>query len=293
MWSKRATDDGRWVLSLRRMDNRKDIVHRPSSIVFILVILALLGLFSLPKVSDTLAINSLATAAAIRCGSSRNIVTQEQVGSTFAKSEQVAWLQAVEARCDGLDDKAIAAMHDTLDVSDARLSMVRTFYPDNVELARFATERYPTRAEAWFWLGDALSMDGDSQGAIEQYERGLEFAPTEASAWMSLGSLYQEQSNLQEAVKAYDQACIYVDNLKNGCRQAGKLYLKMGQYELAEKRFKEAIRQLGDTWVPLERDLAAALLAQGRTEEAVPHLEILAKHGSEDAREKLNQIRNK
>jgi len=264
-------------------------------IIAVGALLILLGVLNVPKLGSALAVNRLASEAAMHCGGAayRGETGAATSGGSLANNEQALWLAAVQARCEGLDEVAVSRMHDTLGVSDARLAMARKFYPYSVELARFAAQRYPARPDAHSWLGDALSKNGDTQGAIEQYRRGVEIAPEDANAWMSLGSLYQEQGDTQNAISAFEEACTYVDDLKNGCRWAGKLYMKLGQNEKAAERFNTAIKQLGDRWAPLERDLADALLAQGKTEEAIPHLEYLAKHGSEDARQKLDNIQNK
>jgi tetratricopeptide (TPR) repeat protein len=113
---------------------------------------------------------------------------------------------------------------------------------------------------------------------------------TNADAWMSLGRLHEEQGDLQLAVEAYDQACAFVDNGKNGCPSAGRIYLATGMYDLAAARYEMSLRQIGEGWLPGREGLVKALLASGRTQEAIPHLTVLAASGSAEARETLSQL---
>jgi tetratricopeptide (TPR) repeat protein len=161
--------------------------------------------------------------------------------------------------------------------------------PDDADLARFAAARYPDKAEAHFWLGNALTKAGDKAGAIQAFEKGLALQP-DAQVWVELGRLYQSRDDYERAAAAYDQACLLKDMQANGCSGAGDLYLKMGKYEQAARSFQASIDQISYTWIPSEEGLVTALMALNRTEEAIPHLRVLADNGSTEARQTLERL---
>ena len=107
---------------------------------------------------------------------------------------------------------------------------------------------------------------------------------------MEVGQLYQGKDQYRQAAAAYDQACVLKDAEANGCANAGSLYLRLGNYELAAQRYQTSIDDISNTWLPSEQGLVTALMALGRTQEAVPHLRILAEHGSTEAQQTLQKL---
>lgn len=252
--------------------------------------MVLLLVWLMPGMIDTLARNRAAVQAAAGCGdegaSTRQAWPKSAPGASAA---QDAWLAVIQARCRGDDAAARLALNEALAVSDERLDVAHAIENDNVDLARFASDRYPNNAEAHFWLGEALTKADDKSGAIQAYEQGLELQP-DANVWMELGSLYQSKDEYLQAVEAFDQACVLKDIQANGCSSAGELYLKLGNYELAAQRFQTSINEISQTWLPSEKGLVTALMALGRTQEAIPHLRILADNGSTEAQQTLQKL---
>jgi tetratricopeptide (TPR) repeat protein len=251
------------------------------------IALLLLG-WHLPGLLESFQLNRLAIASVSGCGQNKPPTGLEITGTiTPAKA---AWLKVIQTRCSGDDIKIRAAMSEELAVSDARLDSIYATARYDVAMARFAATTYPKLAETQFWLGDSLDRQGDTAGAILAYEHGLALQDSDANVWMTVGTLYEEKGDLQAAVKAYDQACRWEDRGANGCPSAGDIYLKLGQYQLAVERYQAAIEQVGHTWPPAEKGIVTALMALGRTKEAIPHLQILAARGSAEAQQMLQQI---
>lgn len=196
---------------------------------------------------------------------------------------------AVQARCRGDEAREEEAWRRLLAGAGARTDVIRAARPYDVSLARLAAERYPARAGAHFWLGDALREAGNRAAAVVAYEAGLALDPTAALIWDYVGRLYEDGGDLERAVYAYDQACYYVDRGKNGCLHAGRIYLEQGAYAEAAVRYRTSLQQLPG-YAPARRGLVEALLAQGEIDEAVPHLEALAAQGDENAQKTLAQL---
>jgi tetratricopeptide (TPR) repeat protein len=242
-----------------------------------------------PGLVETAGLNRMAVGAVRACGPQNSPSANLSLQSSVPSPDR-AWVEAMEAQCKGDEGGVQVAMRGMLAGQDARLDVIYATERYNVELARFAAGAHPEKAEMSFWLGDALAKQRDRDGAIRAYEQGLAQRENAADVWMTVGTLYEEKGNLQGAVKAYDEACHWVDRGANGCQAAGEVYLKLQQYETAIARFEACIKQVGHVWPPAEQGIVKGLLALGRKQEAIPHLEILVADGSSEARDMLNQI---
>ena len=119
---------------------------------------------------------------------------------------------------------------------------------------------------------------------------GVALQPNDANDWLLLGELYVLQGDTAAAAHAYDQACRYVDHGKNGCPRAGTLHMQLHEYVQAAAAFQAAEQQAGAAFHTQERAAALALLAEGRTAEAVPILQALAQAGDAAAQQQLQQL---
>ena len=203
---------------------------------------------------------------------------------------QAAWLRAVAAQCRGDAAGVQAGFRAALDQAPDRLPLAALAAPDNLALAEYAVAHYPTSAAAYFWLAGGLADHGDKSGAVQAYTQGLALNPANGDVWMALGDLYTAQGDKPHAAPAYAQACVYGDHGKNGCMRAGAVYMQITQYSQAVVAYSRAIVQFGGFYQPAEEGLAAALLAAGRTQEAIPHLQLLARNGSAAAQRTLDQL---
>lgn len=214
-------------------------------------------------------------------------LSPDQMVASSAETVDKAWFRAVVATCNGETAVAQTAMQEALATSPHYIDLVHALVPEDNTLASFAADHYPAEPQALFWLGDLLAGQGDADSAIVAYEQGLVGDRRNGLIWVRLGHLYEDKGDWQTAVHAYDNGCYYVDRGKNGCPAAGRLYLAHEQYQLAIQRYQTSLIQLPD-WTPAKRGLVEALLALGRTEEALPYLRDLAASGDTDAQQKLD-----
>lgn len=242
-----------------------------------------------PALATTAFANWAAVAAVTPCGGSRLPGRPTGAGVALAADTR-AWLRLAHARCAGDAAGTAAAVRALVQQAPARLDVLRALAPSDSALAQQAADRYPDRALPQLWLGDALRVAGDTPAAIHAYERGLAQQPTDANGWLLLGELYVAQGDTAAAAHAYDQACRYVDHGKNGCPRAGALYMQLHEYVQSAAAYQAADRQAGTAFHPQERAAALALLAAGRSAEAVPILQALAQAGDAEARRQLQQL---
>jgi tetratricopeptide (TPR) repeat protein len=219
----------------------------------------------------------------------RECLPTDGAASETTVSLDKAWLRAIVAHCSGDTVAAQAAIQEALAASPRYVTLAHSLAPEDVTIAEFAAAQYPTDSEARFWSGDLLVEQGDVDKAMVAYEQGLTVDGRNGLIWVRLGRLYEDKGDWESAVNAYDQGCRHIDQGKNGCPAAGRLYMAHNQYELAAERYRESISQLPG-WLPAKRGLVEALLALGRTDEALPYLRELAASGDEDARQKLDTL---
>lgn len=212
--------------------------------------------------------------------------------SAAAAPGPINWLVSSALLCKGDKLGSNQALRRMIAASPDRIALARDIAHNNIALARYAAERYPDNGTAYAWLGDAQVLAGNSDEAQAAYERSTILEPKDADAWLALGKLYENASSMAQAAEAYDQACLYVDHPKNGCPSAGRVHLKLGEYEQAIASFTRSIQQIGYFWPESEQGLVDALLALGRKEEAIPHLQALADNGSQQARKQLDELRS-
>ena len=68
-----------------------------------------------------------------------------------------------------------------------------------------AAARAPEEVRAYVYMGNYLRDNGDSRGAIEQYERVLQLEPDNDVAANNLGNVYRGLGDWQRAVEIYEQ----------------------------------------------------------------------------------------
>ncbi|HNB51566.1 MAG TPA: tetratricopeptide repeat protein [Anaerolineales bacterium] len=187
---------------------------------------------------------------------------------------------------------------------EPRLDIARSALPYDVEMAQAAVQAHPEQAQAYFWLGEAITeyfriidtgsipvepLSVTKVDAIHAYEEGVLLDPKNGEEWDNLGRLYEAEGLWENAVEAYNQACFYVDHGKNGCVNAGRVYLDHQMYEQALSRYLDSINQL-PTYSPSLWGAAKVYIALERTGEAIPYLQVLAEQGDVEAKQLLSQI---
>lgn len=144
---------------------------------------------------------------------------------------------------------------------------------ESVEQYREAVLLAPDSTPAHFNLGNNLMKKHDLDGAIQQYREAVSLSPRDAGACYALGAaLYQRGDNPAAASEL--RTALRLDPASEKAR------LALGLVLVKEKNLKGAIREYhlaltkkpGDAVV--HADLASALLAQGESQQALEELRI-------------------
>lgn len=141
---------------------------------------------------------------------------------------------------------------------------------------RKAIELAPANAFSRLNLGTALYMQGDADGALEQYREAVRIAPGLARAHFSMGVLMESRGQDAEAIKAFNAAIAsdpsYVEprfSLANALRRDGRVQESLSHY--AEVlRLDPAVSQASFGY-------AMGLVRLGRYQEAKSRLESAMK----------------
>lgn len=102
---------------------------------------------------------------------------------------------------------------------------------------RKAVELAPSNAFSRLNLGTALYMQGNEDGALEQYREAVRLSPTLARAHFAIGVLLESRGQDGEAIKAFEAAVAsdvkYVEprfSLANALRRGGRVQESLTQY---------------------------------------------------------------
>ncbi|MCB0834759.1 MAG: tetratricopeptide repeat protein [Bacteroidetes bacterium] len=122
-----------------------------------------------------------------------------------------------------------------------RLQMTGVLDPA-VEEYRHSLESYPT-AEAHTFLGWALSLKGDLEGAIQECERAIELDPDFGNPYNDIGAYLMSQHKPQQAKPWFEKAkrAKRYDARHYPCFNLGRVYELMGEWSAAEAEFIEAL----------------------------------------------------
>ena len=139
-----------------------------------------------------------------------------------------------------------------------------------------AIELSPGNAFSRLNLGTALYMQGDADGALDQYREAVRLSPGLARAHFAIGVLMESRGQDAEAIKAFNAAIAsdasYVEprfSLANALRRGGRVQESLSQY--AEVlRLDPAVSQAGFGY-------AMGLVRLGRYQEAKSRLESAMK----------------
>jgi tetratricopeptide (TPR) repeat protein len=141
---------------------------------------------------------------------------------------------------------------------------------------RKAVELSPGNAFSRLNLGTALYMQGDENGALEQYREAVRLSPTLARAHFAIGVLMESRGQDGEAIKAFESAIAsdakYVEprfGLANALRRGGRVQESLTEYS-------EVLR-LDPSVSQASFGYAMGLVRLGRYQEARSRLESAIK----------------
>jgi tetratricopeptide (TPR) repeat protein len=135
----------------------------------------------------------------------------------------------------------LSAQQDTftrlLGCSSNYLTLMQIVLPENLELARLATQYYPENSRAWSWLGRA-SLLSDHFVSRQAYLRTVTLTPNDGFAWFELGWNYEQSDEFENAGRAYLKGCFNGDYNYFCCWSAGRMMEKQGDLEKAIQYYR-------------------------------------------------------
>jgi protein O-mannosyl-transferase len=124
------------------------------------------------------------------------------------------------------------------------------------------------------YMGNALSLEGDLEGAIDQYEEALRIRPDYPEAHNNLGPALARTGRLDEAVASFTEAVRLRPNFADAHSNLGLALASQGKLDEAIAQYQEALR-LSPEHASARGNLGFALQAQGRIPEAVREFELV------------------
>ncbi|MGV7221670.1 MAG: tetratricopeptide repeat-containing S1 family peptidase [Nitrospinales bacterium] len=126
--------------------------------------------------------------------------------------------------------------------------------------------------EAIYYRGNfALYGDGDSEKAIELFNKVLKMDPDFVLAHYDMAVAYRKQGELDLCISAYEKVLKIHPNFPSALSNLGGQYFRKGETEKAVKLFKRAI-DIYPNFIQALSNLGASLNKLGRAEEAIPIL---------------------
>ncbi|NCC24322.1 MAG: tetratricopeptide repeat protein [Deltaproteobacteria bacterium] len=115
--------------------------------------------------------------------------------------------------------------------------------------------------------GAILHVNGDLEGAREQYEQALSLEPANATALNNLGFVLAQQGQLSEAMQCYERAIALAPERSTAYSNLGNAYALLADYERALQLQREAIKRDPANLTALD-NLAQLLMRAGQYAEA-------------------------
>jgi len=136
-------------------------------------------------------------------------------------------------------------------------------------------------ARAWFLIGACRHQLGDEAGALEAFERSLALSPDPNAIYASAVAL-EDLDRPQDALARYDAALERASGHEDALHNRGLLLARLGRLAEAERNHRRYVG-LHPQSVRARGDLAEALLALSRYEEALAELDWILARAPRDA----------
>jgi tetratricopeptide (TPR) repeat protein len=134
----------------------------------------------------------------------------------------------------------------------------------------------PRNVDAHIIIANSLAGLKNVDGAVESIQRAIAIDPRRSGTWANLGTLEQSRRRQKAAEAAFLKAIDVEPTSVNPRLAAAQYYATTNQTAKAEQQLKEALSISPDSW-QASRALASLYMGAGRTNEAGPYLEAIAK----------------
>jgi clan AA aspartic protease (TIGR02281 family) len=155
-------------------------------------------------------------------------------------------------------------------------------------------EAYPDNYFGYYLRGWYHDMNGDSKGALEDYDMSIALEPSEAYTYMCRGRLYMQLGNQEKAKKDLEKA-IELDSIPSSNCTAAFGYLYLGQNDKAIDWLNRSLE--ADDGDGTYYNAACIYSIMGETDKAVENLRMAFEKGHRSLRhiendKDLDNIRN-
>jgi len=137
-------------------------------------------------------------------------------------------------------------------------------------------------------LGIEYMHTGDTQTALQQFQKALALRPTYLNALVNVGVLFQRQGNLKEAKMYYSQSLKNRPDYAPAHYNLGRALEEEGNYDRAEYHYKQAVKFSPDDHQS-HNNLGVLMAKRGRFPEAVQQFREALKIQPQDA-QALNNL---
>jgi tetratricopeptide (TPR) repeat protein len=141
-------------------------------------------------------------------------------------------------------------------------------YTQAESIYRQIIKNNPHHAEAYLWLGSALSNQGKLEEAIVNLRQAIQLDPKSATAYFSLAIVLSNQGKLEEAITNYQKTIQLDPKFAGAYFNLAFVLSNQGKLEEAITNYQKTI-QLDPKFAGAYFNLAIVLSNQGKLEEAI------------------------
>jgi tetratricopeptide (TPR) repeat protein len=141
---------------------------------------------------------------------------------------------------------------------------------------------YPRDERAQFNLGGYHFGQQEMGQAIKHYKMATELAPTYSTAFNLLGYAYRQNADYPNAEKAFRKYIDLIPDDPNPYDSYAELLLKMGRFEESIMQYRKALA-IDPNFVNAHQGIAAAMMYQGKPDEAAAELQKITAKARNDA----------
>ncbi len=156
-------------------------------------------------------------------------------------------------------------------------SYIKLNKPDSAQIVlEMGVKAYPENAYLHRTLGYFLDSRGQTEEAIQEYQRATEIDPSRAADWKALGNLYIKSNQIDLATRAFEKVTELDPKDQDAQKILSRLYKSTGDAEAALKRMEE-VKRLDPNNTENLFNLGREYFALGDFNNAVLNLEQMLK----------------
>lgn len=171
-------------------------------------------------------------------------------------------------------------------IAKGKECLAQNDYVGAIGALREASDRHPDYADVHQLLGVALSLAGQPESAVREYDRAVELNPAYVEAHLNRAITLNEMGRYEDARDAFRRAWesdhpagrpfsrSASARLANMHLDLGDLYADLGAYGDAVSQYRNAVKLRSD-FLDIRNRLARALMEQGDLEASLRELEEL------------------